>query len=320
MHTLVWANTNPAEVVTVDDGKLAALFRLRDQEITSVVDKLNQITAALIREVNNQHFQGRGIAAGMDPTVVLQVAGLSAPLAPGTFTINGTQFNVDPRTDTLAVIISRINGAGIGVTASLERDANGLFNIFRLTSAAPITLGAAGDTSNFFDSMRISGQSGQTTIQSTASLVQDVPHLFFSGSGAADVDVDSQIKANLNWVAAASGTNQPGDNTNARAIADLQRKLVLIGNLSQTIDDHYQNSLVSELGALTREMRTLADNQTTIVSQLEQRRLSISGVSLDEEASALVQFQRAYQAAARGITIIDEMLDTVINRMGVVGR
>ena len=51
------------------------------------------------------------------------------------------------------------------------------------------------------------------------------------------------------------------------------------------------------------------------MGHLEQVRLSVSGVSLDEEMVDLMRFQRAYQAAARIISVIDEMLDTLINRM-----
>ena len=72
---------------------------------------------------------------------------------------------------------------------------------------------------------------------------------------------------------------------------------------------------VSSLGAATREAERLGSVQTLVMGHLEQVRLSVSGVSLDEEMVDLMRFQRAYQAAARIISVIDEMLDTLINRM-----
>jgi len=57
-----------------------------------------------------------------------------------------------------------------------------------------------------------------------------------------------------------------------------------------------------------------------LVEHLKNRRDSISGVSLDEEMIDMIRFQHAYAAAARVLTAMDEMLDTIITRLGVVGR
>ncbi len=72
---------------------------------------------------------------------------------------------------------------------------------------------------------------------------------------------------------------------------------------------------VSSLGAATREAERLESAQTLVTARLEQVRLSASGVSLDEEMVDLMRFQRAYQAAARIISVVDEMLDALIKRM-----
>ena len=61
-------------------------------------------------------------------------------------------------------------------------------------------------------------------------------------------------------------------------------------------------------------------NQQLVVNQLTTRVQEVSGVSLDEEATDMIRFQHAYQAAARVITTMDEMLNTLINGTGLVGR
>jgi len=63
-----------------------------------------------------------------------------------------------------------------------------------------------------------------------------------------------------------------------------------------------------------------ADNQRVLVDQVDARRQSVSGVSLDEEMANMIKFQHAYNAAARVMTVYDEILDRIINGMGVVGR
>ena len=64
----------------------------------------------------------------------------------------------------------------------------------------------------------------------------------------------------------------------------------------------------------------MADNTAVLRSQVENQRMSVSAVSLDEEMSNLLKFQHAYNAAARSLTAIDELIDRVINNMGLVGR
>ena len=61
-------------------------------------------------------------------------------------------------------------------------------------------------------------------------------------------------------------------------------------------------------------------NSQALVDQTENRRLSESGVSLDEEMANMVKFQQAYNASARMITTLDGILDTTINKLGLAGR
>jgi flagellar hook-associated protein FlgK len=87
----------------------------------------------------------------------------------------------------------------------------------------------------------------------------------------------------------------------------------------QTTSDYY-SGLVGKIGSATAQATEMAYNQQLVVDQLNQRVQETSGVSLDEEATDLVRFQHAYQAAARVITTMDEMLNTLINNTGLVGR
>ena len=60
--------------------------------------------------------------------------------------------------------------------------------------------------------------------------------------------------------------------------------------------------------------------QTVISTQVDAARESVSGVNLDEEMTTMMSFQHAYSAAARLVTAIDQALDTLISRTGIVGR
>ena len=88
---------------------------------------------------------------------------------------------------------------------------------------------------------------------------------------------------------------------------------------SQTTTDFYAG-LVGKIGTASSQATEMAQNQQLVVDQLNTQVQQISGVSLDEEATDMVRFQHAYQAAARVITTMDEMLNTLINGTGLVGR
>ena len=81
---------------------------------------------------------------------------------------------------------------------------------------------------------------------------------------------------------------------------------------SITFEDYY-NTLVSKVGGDVQSAEAYYNHQSDMVVQLENRRESISGVSLDEEMINLIKFQAAYDAAARLITTADELLQTVLS-------
>jgi flagellar hook-associated protein 1 len=83
-----------------------------------------------------------------------------------------------------------------------------------------------------------------------------------------------------------------------------------------TIGDQYAQQ-ISALGVESQSAQNQSTNQSVLVNQLQTQRASTSGVSLDEETINLITYQKAYQAAARIVTVMDEMLDTLINHTGI---
>jgi len=136
---------------------------------------------------------------------------------------------------------------------------------------------------------------------------------FFSGTDAADIAVDAAVVANPGLLAAATNTTAVGDGSNALAIASLQSATNLSGG-SETYESFY-GGLVSRIGVAAKDAQGLAQAQHLTVNHLESLRQSVAGVNLDEEMVNLVQFQRGYEAAARIIQAVDEMLEALISRM-----
>lgn len=125
--------------------------------------------------------------------------------------------------------------------------------------------------------------------------------------------------ANLSNIAA-SRDSANGDNTIALAISDL-RNSVLLGNIGdvQSIDGFYQ-SLIMLIGSKGNEASNNYTSQSTLVFSIDNQRQAIMGVSMDEEMSNMMKFQYAYGASSRVITTMADMLDTIIEKLGLVGR
>lgn len=118
------------------------------------------------------------------------------------------------------------------------------------------------------------------------------------------------------WSAAGEPTNF-GDGSNALALANLKNALIIDGTM--TMDDYWR-SLASTVGVQGQQATRMVENQENLVAELDNKRQSVSGVSLDEELTNMIKYQHAYNAAARFITAIDEQLELVVNRLGLVGR
>lgn len=84
------------------------------------------------------------------------------------------------------------------------------------------------------------------------------------------------------------------------------------GTDGSTVDSYYK-TMVNNIGVIKQESDRIAANQETILANLQEQKSEVSGVSLDEEMTNLIQFQHAYQANAKIISTVNELLDVVIN-------
>jgi len=108
---------------------------------------------------------------------------------------------------------------------------------------------------------------------------------------------------------------ETGDGRAALAIAGLRNTTVGIGR-AETLDDYFADT-VARIGLKGEEADLALRTSELIRKDLTDLRESISGVNIDEELAELIKYQHGYQAAARFISNVNQMLDTIINRMGV---
>ena len=111
-------------------------------------------------------------------------------------------------------------------------------------------------------------------------------------------------------IATASNPDSPGDNSIALLIGQLQTEGVL-ENGTASLSDYYSN-FISGIGSQASSASERRLTEEGVVNLLEERRQSVSGVSMDEEMANLIKVQKSYEAAAKLVTTIDEMMQTVI--------
>jgi flagellar hook-associated protein 1 FlgK len=137
---------------------------------------------------------------------------------------------------------------------------------------------------------------------------------FFSGTDASSI----AVAVTAAQVAAASTSNAPGDNTNALRIGALATDTTLTPLGGASIGGAY-SQLVTRIGSDSAAATRAVTNANVLVDSLTNRRESVSGVSLDEEMTSLIRFQKGYSAAARALTTIDDAIELLITRTGRVG-
>lgn len=296
--------------VTIDDGTLFGVLDFRDNKIVSVQDRLDEMARQIIASFNAIQSQGNGLAnftssitsanAVTDPTAGLNAAGLPFPVQDGQFSIL-VYDNTGTLAETVTVPISAtgipptslndiaasINGSA-NMTASV--DANGLLTI---TPASGFSYVFSGDTARALPALGVNS--------------------LFLGSGAGNITVNPALLDDPRLLS--SGYSQDaletGDNSAALDMAALRSGKILENN-TQTVNEFYEATIV-KIGIEARVNRQLLQVEESLVSDFETRRQQTSGVNLDEEVTSLLQYQRAYEASARIITVADSMLQTLIN-------
>ncbi len=311
-----------------DAGTLGSLLAQRSGLVDTTIDKLDRIAAQIVFQVNRAHSTGYG-SSGMsslrstrtiDPADVSRslndptngsLSGLPFAARNGGFTVTVTDGATGAQT------VHRIDVDLDGLTAAGApgfTDDTSVEDIASMLDAIP-NLDAS---VNADGTLSISSATGYTfgfSDDSSDTLAVLGVNTFFTGESAENIGVREQLAANPGLVNAgavvggASGT--PSDNATALAVAGL-RDLSLEALGGRSISQSWQDE-VQSIGLRTDAAKTRAEATTLVKQNLEAQRTAVSGVNVDEEAINLLAYQRQYQGAARFISVVDELTQTLIN-------
>ncbi len=304
----------------VTAGTVAGLYEGRDTILGDYATKLDQFTHDLIGEFNAVYASGQGLTGYKsttslqsidDPDAALGAAAFSYPVRNGGFDLLITDaktgvsvtehveikvdpvpmtdpFSLDPaptaQGTTLNDLIDSINAIE-GVSATLTNR-----NELKITTDSPeVTFAFGNDTSGFLTAMGI--------------------NTFFTGNGSSTIGVDATIAADPAKFAASTG-GVGKDTLNAEKLAAMpETKNAAFDNLSVTA---YYRSIINRVATDGGTVHAVSAANTSYQETLQAQRNAVSGVNADDEMLNMLMYQRTYQATARLVTAINEMLTSLL--------
>ncbi|RDV84783.1 flagellar hook-associated protein FlgK [Ammonifex thiophilus] len=313
---VVWTPASPTSTTTrvnFQTGQLKGLLEVKNYVGQVMVD-LNSLASTLITEFNQIHQQGYGLDGqtgrsffagngAADITLSNDVLNTPAALAAATANvINANPFTIASNTYPDPATPLNLNG-----TFQIK--------LSNSVSWSSVALVPSDSLNSIATKINSTGAGVTATVQASGNQYQLV---ITSNSQAATIqfadDPTTHVLQQLGILLL------PGDGSNALALARLANdKTMPPSSPTGTFGDFYRG-LVAGVGIQTVQAVRMTENEKLLVDQLENRRQAVMGVSLDEEMANFMKFSHAYAAAARAMTILDEALDILINRTGLVGR
>ena len=298
-------------------GSLAARSNFRNGALRDALNDLDELAGQVAFQTNIQHSQSQSLEGRATHTASQRIADATASLR-------------EPEAGLKPDFVPRHGGSDLHVSAPAADDATGPG--IRSTTRIDVNLdGISPDTTLDDLAAQISAADGVTATVlptgqlqiaadnpgATVSFSNDSSHAlaalglnsFLDGDHAGNLSVSAEIAGDPRLLAAARD-HLDGDNRGALAIAEL-RTQPLAALQGTSLTARWSNA-VTELGAnvAAADARRQADG--LVRENLSAQQAAVSGVNADEETIDLLQSQRAYQAAARYLTVVDEMLQTLL--------
>jgi flagellar hook-associated protein 1 FlgK len=280
---------------SITAGKLHGLVEVRDTHLPRFLSSLDQLAAQFVGAVNAQHGAGYGLDGNTGHLFFTPRVATGQALANNA---GGGTLDSVKVFDTTQLTLDDYR-------ITLESDAT--FTVLNTTTGAEVLAGQP-YTSGSGAVMRFDGL--EITIDDSGGALQtgDTFTISTTKGAARDFAVDPAILQDTNTIAAGQTPGQ-GDNANALALANLKDTAQIDG---ATLSGFY-HTLVSNIGLESQKSSSLAEHQKLLLTEVENQREALAGVSLDEEQVDLIRFQQAYAAAANLIRIAQELSDEVVN-------
>ncbi|MGC2130998.1 MAG: flagellar basal body rod C-terminal domain-containing protein [Candidatus Aquilonibacter sp.] len=289
-----------AGVIYADNvGDFVSSFNALQSGVTASFDSASQ-QIVFARDPSNESLALRGAQQTASQTAA--------------FTITDSQYNAaTPNTSILGVLgAGAINGVQQNASNAYGQDDNGIANSLTAMFQSNVGFPALETTSGAVAAT--AGQSTTVALPAGVNNVQVGQQLTLS-AGAPDLSNPLNTQENVT-VSAVSYSASGVESVTFTTQYNQPAGFTIASAPSQTLQQYY-GQLVTQVGLDTQTANTGTTTQTNLASSIDQERQSIAGINLDEQTQDLIKYQTAYQAAAKTISTLSQLLDTVINGLGV---
>jgi flagellar hook-associated protein 1 FlgK len=295
------------ETIPVTSGQIGSLESVQGQ-ITGVQNQLNSLANNFIFQLNKVHSSGQGTEGFTtatstnvvaDPTQALDSAAAGLKFTPtnGSFVVNVKSPTTGQEQSTLVSV--NLTGATTDTTLnSLAASLSAIPGVNATISGGRLTIAST------------AGQQITFSQDSSGALAALGINTFFTGSNASNIAVNPVVTNQPNLIAAAQN-GDVGDNKTALAIAALGTQPIA-SLQGATLNGTYQ-SMINGISVATASANTDQQAAQSVQDTLQSQQQSESGVSLDEETVNMLQQQTAYAGAAKLISVVDDMMQTLLD-------
>jgi len=325
-------STAERQIVVFNAQKIADKFNTIDRRLSDLRTGINAEVEDLVTSVNSKLKAVANIAVNLGNIEIVEGSAnevrdsLQSSLEELAEFVNiSTATNDDGELNVFIDGVQMITDNIMTNSVDLHTDTNGMHTMAEQVAGNVMNL-KSGYLKGLIDARDTSIVDLQTKINTLATqLITEVNTLhrsgydlngntgqdLFTGTGAADVGVNTNIVSDPRQLQGSSSASESSNNDVIRSIAALSTT-ALAGLNGMTFSEHYGNT-ISRFGQEISLTTAQLDDQKAVQKMLEKQRESIMGVSVDEEVANLVVYQRAFQASARLLTTMDNLMKDVLN-------
>jgi len=318
-----------SSAVDFTNGEVKALIDSRDSSTTGIfayMTSLDKISQFLLEDFNDVHKAGFGTDNVTGRNFFGTDSSTDYSTAPAGGWINALMVNpeITDSTAGLALIAAKTAANGIAVTTgSTNTDSEvpvvsttGTYSGGSTSTAVVVKVDSVDGIGN------VSGITYSTDggANWSSALTGSSPYTLSINGLTINLDTSTLTAPavdNIYNFTLSAGNNASGDNAILLGRSLKNDVSATLGDISL---DAFYTSMIGALGVQAQDAQRLNTNQQTVIDHLTNLRASTSGINMDEEMTDMIRFQKAYNASARVLTAMDEMLDKLINGTGIVGR
>jgi flagellar hook-associated protein 1 FlgK len=314
--TAVVEFTDTSAPLDITSGELSGLYTARNQVAGGFLEKLDELAATLAFEFNKLYSQGQGLTGFTqltstetvnDPNAALDAAGLAFTPVSGAFNVLIHSKDGVTTTHTISIDLDGLDTDTTLNSLAAQLDAiDGL--AASVSSDGALELASESDEVEFAFAPPV----GSSTADTNGVLAALGLNTFFVGSSASTLGVNDELKGIENaarFAASLKGIDAGADNANLLA-GLLMHPLESAGDVS--LADLY-NQMVNDIAQGSAIAQSAAEGFRVFEGTLDGQFQAVSGVNIDEEAIEMITLQRIYQASARYIQTLSELLDVLVN-------